>query len=198
MCGKVRAKCKCVQPTDALVQFSTLEQEHGESPSGCDERFEQAQDNLKGTLGHGVMNNCMKKTETHKNERDASEQTSLVDNSFDTWCACVHLKNSDDNKCGSVKKNMQSQCALDNDQCPKTLSEVTDVSMDHMWDEAHKAADMKKKEGNDRNNDDNNSSGNKKEEEGTSLAQKADSDGAGKCNGRCQMLLLWTNGALQH
>ena len=32
MCGQVRAKCECVQPADAIPQFSSLKQEHGESP----------------------------------------------------------------------------------------------------------------------------------------------------------------------
>ena len=93
----------------------------------------------------------------------------MIDNSFNTWCAYIYLKNCDTNKYGLVKKNLQSQFALGNNQYPKTLSKVTDVLTNHSWDEAWKNADKKKKDVK------NTTTSTAKQEEGTlgaSLTQK--------------------------
>ena len=146
MCGQVRAKCECVQPTDALTQFLTLKQEHGETLGDHNKRFKQGQDNLKGILGDKTLNDCIAKMDKYRSESDADERVEQTKTAFKKWCSHVHLKNCDSNEHRTLKKNLQSQHALGDDQCPSTVSEVADVSTDHMWDEACAVALKKKKE----------------------------------------------------
>ena len=146
MCGQVRAKHECVQPTDTPTQFLTLKQEHGETLGDCNKRFKQGQDNLKGILGDKTLNDHITKTDKHKSEIDADEKAEQTKTAFEKWCSHIHLKNCDSNEHGALKNNLQSQHTLGNDQCPSTVSEVTDVSTNHTWDDAHAAALKKRKE----------------------------------------------------
>ena len=92
MCGQVRAKYECVQPTDTLVQFLTLKQDHGESLADFSKRFKQAQDNLRGILGNEIMHNYVQNTDKFKNESDTTIQQKMIDNSFNIWCAHVYIE----------------------------------------------------------------------------------------------------------
>ena len=123
-----------------------MKQEHGETLGDYNKRFKQGRDNLKGIFGDKILNDYITKTDKYKAESDVDEKSELHKSSFEKWCTRAHLKNSDHNEHGTLKKNLQSQCTLDNDQCPSTVSEVTDVSTNHTWDEAHATASKKKKE----------------------------------------------------
>ena len=72
MHGQVRAKCECVQPTDTLVQFLALKQDHRESLADFNKRFKQAQDDSRGILGNEIMHDCVQNTDKHKNESDTT------------------------------------------------------------------------------------------------------------------------------
>ena len=145
MHGQVRAECEFTQPTDTLIQFLTLKQDHSESLSDCGKRFSQSRDNLKGILGDEFMNSCVETTDRHK-KGDSDKQEKQVKNSFETWCAHMHSKNSNGNECSTLKKNLQTQCTLGDDQHPAAVSRVTDASTNHSWDNTCKTADKKKKE----------------------------------------------------
>ena len=54
------------------------------------------------------------------------------------------LQNSRNDKCGSLKKNFQTQCALNDDQHPKKVMGVSDTFQSHAWDQAHTEAQKKK------------------------------------------------------
>ena len=64
MCGQVRTKCECVQPTDTPVQFLAPKQDHGESLADFNKRFKQAQDDSRGILGNEVMHDHMQNVKT--------------------------------------------------------------------------------------------------------------------------------------
>ena len=85
ICGQVRAKCECVQPTDTPMQFLTLKQEHGETLGDHNERFKQGQDNLKGNLGDKTLNDCITKTDKYKSESDADERAEQTKTAFKKW-----------------------------------------------------------------------------------------------------------------
>jgi hypothetical protein len=146
MYGQVRAKNEYVQPTDTLIQFLTLKQDHGETLGHYNKRFKQSQDNHKGIFGDKIMNDYITKTEKYKALSDDDEKTEVQKGAFKQWCSYVFLKNSDQNKYGSLKRNLQSQYALGNDQYPATVSKVTDVLTNHSWDEAYAAATKKRRE----------------------------------------------------
>ena len=63
MYGQVRVKYEYVQPTDTLIQFLTLKQEHGEDLRDYNKRFMQGQDNHKGIFGDKIMNDYISRTE---------------------------------------------------------------------------------------------------------------------------------------
>ena len=53
---------------------------------------------------------------------------------------------SNTNKYGLMKKNLQTQYALGNDQYLRTMSKVIDVLTNHSWDDSQKLVDKTKKE----------------------------------------------------
>ena len=67
----------------------------------------------------------------------------------------VYLRNSDSNKYGTLKRSLQSQYALQNNQYPKTVSKVTDVLTNHQWDDSYQTQEKKIKD-NRRNSSQNN------------------------------------------
>ena len=137
MYGQVRAKYEFVQPTDTLLQFLLMKQEHGESLVDYTKRYKQSVDNLKAIFGKEFLNNYIEKTDEYKKTADPDEQASLKKEAFPKWTAYIYLNNSDNNKYGSLKKNLQSQYALQNNQYPKTVSKMTDVLTNHQWDEKY-------------------------------------------------------------
>ena len=67
--------------------------------------------------------------------RDNRQKRHVKKEDFLSWTACACLKNCDNDEHGSLEKNLQSQCALQNNQCPKTISETTNVLTNHQWDD---------------------------------------------------------------
>ena len=143
MYGQVRAKYEYVQPTDTLIQFLTLKQEHGETLGDYNKRFKQGRDNLKGIFGNKILNEYITKSDKYKTESDVDKKSEIQQSSFKKWCSYVYLKNSDQNKYGTLKTNLQSQS---NDQYPATVSKVTDVLTNHSWDDVWTVANKKRKE----------------------------------------------------
>ena len=80
------------------------------------------------------------------NKTDANEKTSLEEKGHESFVAHAHLRNSDSDKYGSLKKNFQTQYALNNDQYPKTATAVSDVLSSHQWDPTYKESQKRKKE----------------------------------------------------
>ena len=54
------------------------------------------------------------------------------------------LQNSDSDKCGSLKKNFQTQHVLNGDQYPKKVTGVSDAFQSHTWDQTHTEAQKKR------------------------------------------------------
>ena len=65
MYGQVRAKYEYVQPTDTLLQFLSLKQDHGESIIEYSKRFKQNVDNLKAIFGKDLMNDYIEKMDEY-------------------------------------------------------------------------------------------------------------------------------------
>ena len=145
MYGQVRAKYEYVQPTDTILQFLSLKQDHGESLIDYGKRFKQSVDNLKAIFGKGFLNEYIEKTDAYKKAKP-NEGQKLKKEAFSSWTSYVYLKNSDGNKYGLLKKNLQAQYALQNNQYPKTISTMTDVLTNHQWDDKYKAEIKQKKD----------------------------------------------------
>ena len=74
MYGQIRAKYEYIQPTDTLVQFLTLKQDHGESLADFNKRFKQAQDNLKGILGTKFMDDYIQNTDKYNDKSNSAKK----------------------------------------------------------------------------------------------------------------------------
>jgi hypothetical protein len=136
-----------VQTTDTILQFLSLKQEHGETLVDYAKRFKQSVDNFKAIFGKSILDEYIEKTDDYKNGKP-EEKKDQVKGSFSSWTTYVYLKNCDGNKYGSLKRSLQSQYALGNNQYPKTVSKMTDALTNHQWDDKYKAAENKKKENN--------------------------------------------------
>ena len=144
MYGQVWVKYEFIKPTDTILQFLSLKQEHGESLVDYVKQFKQSVDNLKAIFGKEFLSKYIEKKEKYKNA-DTDEQKSLKKEAFPSWTAYVYLKNCDSNKYGSLKKSLQSQYVLQNNQYPKTSSKTTDVLTNHQWDDKYRIPDKQKK-----------------------------------------------------
>ena len=60
-------------------------------------------------------------------------QKEMKDDAFDQWVSCLMVDNADHEKFGSLQHGLSSQCGSNNDQCPKNIESVTDVSNNHDW-----------------------------------------------------------------
>ena len=145
MYGQTRARYEYVQPTDILLQFLSLKQEHAESLVDYTQRFKQGKDNLEATIRVQFLSDFIEKTEKYKSGNSGDKQK-LKTEAFAEWTAYVYLKNSDNNKYGMLKKSLQSQYALRNDQYPRTISLTADVMTNHQWDDKYRETDKKRKE----------------------------------------------------
>ena len=59
--------------------------------------------------------------------RHTHTQAELKKNSNETFVAHAFLRNSNSLKHGSLKKNFQTQCVLNNDQCPRKIVAVNGI-----------------------------------------------------------------------
>ena len=66
MYGQTRARYEYVQPTDILLQFLSLKQEHAESLVDYTRRFKQGKDNLEAIMGAQFLDGFIEKTEKYK------------------------------------------------------------------------------------------------------------------------------------
>ena len=95
-------------------------------------------------MGTEWLKQFVESTSECTQETDTNKQKQLENDSFETFMACAFLQNSDNDKHGSLKKNFQMQCALNDDQHPKKAMGASDAFQSHTWDQAHTWAQKKK------------------------------------------------------
>ena len=145
MCDPSKAKYPFVTLFKQIEQLVTTKQDDDEGTIECTQRFKQQQDNVDSTMGKNWLDTFIESTKEHIDAADSTEEQKLKDAGCESFMACVCLRNSNSNKHGSLKKNFQTQCALNNDQYPKTVSSVIDVLSSHQWDPAHKENQKQRK-----------------------------------------------------
>ena len=122
-------------------------------------------DILRSHIGINILHHFVEQTEEYLNA-DSTVQTELRDGSFDRFMAYVLLRNSDQNKYGSVMHGLVSQFSMEHDQYPRTLIAATDILTNHRHD------NYNKKKGPWKENDDKNKTNNEEEKRTeTSFAQ---------------------------
>ena len=69
MYRQVHAKYEFVQPTDTLLQFLSLKQDHGESLVDYTKIIKQSMDNLKAVFGKEFLSEYIEKTDEYKKQQ---------------------------------------------------------------------------------------------------------------------------------
>ena len=70
---------------------------------------------------------------------NANEQSKTMKTRPEKFTAFTHRKNSETKKCRKPLSNLKEQCALGNDQCPKTLQKANEALTNHKWDDSWNA-----------------------------------------------------------
>ena len=136
ICDPSKMKCPCVALFKQLERPLDTNQEDEEPLIKHTKRFKQIQDNVKSIVETEWLEQFVESTAEHMWEMDKSKQKKLEDDSFEMFMACAFLWNGDSDKCGSLKKKFQTQCALNNDQCPKKPMGMSDAFQSHACDQA--------------------------------------------------------------
>ena len=146
MCNPSEVKHPFVTLFKQLERLLSTKQEEDEPLMEHTKRFEQAQDNVKSIVGTEWLFKFVKNAKECINEAQDDVKNKLKESSNESFMACTFLRNCDSLKCRSLKKNFQTQCALNNDQCTKKMSTVSNVLSGHQWDQAHNNCQKKRKE----------------------------------------------------
>ena len=142
----LKVNCLCVALFEQPKRLLDTKQEDEEPLIECTKKFKQALDNVKSVLRIEWLEKFAESMEECMSETDSDAQKGLKSMSFETFMVCTHLRNCDGSKHGSLKKNFQTQHMLNNDQCLKKITGVSDALGSHQWDQACKNHLKKKKE----------------------------------------------------
>ena len=162
-----KVKCPFVTIFEQLERLLNTKQEEEEALIEHTKRFKQAQDNVKSIMGMELLHKFIENTEEFINESDNDARDEMKEKSNEVFVAHAFLRNCDNLKCRSLKKNFQTQCPLNDNQCPKQMSAVSDTLGSHQWDPAHEEKKKKRKQQrqeSQQNNDNNENSGNEMKE----------------------------------
>ena len=90
------------------------------------------------------MTSHMRKHMCHQVGRLTLAHQTLNDDADERLAAYVYLVNSDQNKYGSVIKNLNSQKSLKNDKFPKTVTDAHNVLINHVPEKEKNKKDVQK------------------------------------------------------
>ena len=141
-----KVKCPFVTIFEQSERSLGAKQEEDEPSMEHTKRFEQAQDNIKSIVGTQWLHKFIENTKECINEALDDVKDKLKERSHKSFMTCAFLRNCDSLKCGSSKKNFQTQCVLNDNQHPKNISTVSNVLSGHQWDQTCNKPQKKKKE----------------------------------------------------
>ena len=143
----VRARYPYASLTDALSRLMNCKQMDNESANDYMKRFKGNRDGVTQHMGKDFLKEFVKNTKEYKNATDEATKESLEKGSFAKWIAYLFLKNSDQNKYGSVVTGLTSQFSLGNDQYPKDIATACDILSNHRFDKTQKNRSGNKRDG---------------------------------------------------
>ena len=100
-------------------------------------RFKQVRDVLRSHIGPDILHQFVENTEEYRNA-DSATKSELKAGSFERFMAYLLIKNSDQNKYGSLVTGLVSQYSMDHDQYPRSLIAATDILANHRHDNYNK------------------------------------------------------------
>jgi hypothetical protein len=118
MHSPIRAQYPLIGWMDALNRFLNTKQEHNESLSDYYARFGQEFD-TKSIFGTKIFDQASEKLDEYTNTTSSTEQNKIK-SSFNAFASVVLLRNSDQNKYGTLLDTMTTTLALGTNVFPKT------------------------------------------------------------------------------
>lgn len=76
----------------------------------------------------------MKLSPEYVKESENEAKDKMLKNSFDIWTSYLLIKNSNQDKYGSLRKDLKQQYARKNDQYPTETADTKDILVNHPWD----------------------------------------------------------------
>ena len=133
---------------DALKNFVHIRQKEDEDLIDFTTRFKSARDIYTTQAG------CYLQFETLIKERvaaatsgsDKEKRDKATKEVFAEYCAFLYIEAVDRSKYGTLVEGLNTQYSLNNDQCPKTILDATNILSNHKFDDACKEKKQKKKQ----------------------------------------------------
>ena len=123
---------------DAVRTLIYTKQKEGESLQDYTRKFKTARDILESHIGGPIIFTKYVMTMKEYDPSNTEKTNELILKASEQFYAYLHLENADQDKYGSILKNLNSQRALRNDQYPKTIIETTNVMSNHPFDKTTK------------------------------------------------------------
>ena len=146
--------------SDAFRALFNAKQAEGENLTEYTRKFKAAKDILNSHLGGPVdLAKYVKTMEGYDalNEIKIAQLTKAAQEQFFGF---IFMENADQNKYGSLLRNLNSQKSLGNDQYPKTIADACEVLSNHKFDNFNKTNKKKEHKGSgNQNQNQNNSKG---------------------------------------
>ena len=70
---------------------------------------------------------------------NAVEQVNMKKEAFEKWMGYLYIKNSDQQKYGSILQGLTGQYSMGHDRFPKTVTAATDILSNHRFDKKVKS-----------------------------------------------------------
>ena len=120
--------------TTTVSRLLNIKQQDRESLIEYTRRFKQARDVTLSHVGGEVLDTFVEHTEEYQQLTQEDEKLKMKAQAFNKWMAFLYLKNSDQNRYGSLLTGLASQYSLKKDQYPTNLADATDVLNNHKHD----------------------------------------------------------------
>ena len=120
--------------TDSFRAVFTAKQRDGESLQDYTRRFKTSTEILESHLGGPIILEKYVKTLDKYDATNIAKTGEMIKRASEQLFAFLYLENSDQDKYGSILRNLNSQKSLGNDQYPRTIVETNNVLSNHKFD----------------------------------------------------------------
>jgi hypothetical protein len=130
----IRAKYPFATLTEAMIRMLNIKQMENEGLMGYVKRFKQSHDITKSHVGTDILDKFVENTREYQDEADILKKDTLKEKAFQKWMAYLLMRNSDQNKYGTLLNGLISQFSMENNQYPKNIVGATDILSNHKHD----------------------------------------------------------------
>jgi hypothetical protein len=126
-------RCEMSIISDAFRSQFTSKQKYGESLQDYTRRFKTSTEILESHLGGPLILEKYVRTMTGYDKTNDSKMDELIKQASESLFAYLYLENADQDKYGTILKNLNSQKSLGNDQFPRTIVKTNNVLSNHKF-----------------------------------------------------------------